>query len=98
MEPRSLARCTGRQCRSACEGSALLECQVKRGLSSANPLCLLSGSMHAGAQSNPVGGAAGIIAASVEREDSHGVYRGMGGYVCTCGGARSVVKCDVRVH
>src|SRR2546428_9398193 len=43
MEPRSLARCTGRQCRSACEGSALLECQVKRGLCSADPLCLLSG-------------------------------------------------------
>src|SRR2546430_14858550 len=43
MEPRSLARCTGRQCRSACEGSALLECQVKRGLCSADPLCLLWG-------------------------------------------------------
>src|SRR5438876_4586703 len=43
MEPRSLARCTGRQCRSACEGSALLEDQVKRGLSSADPICLLSG-------------------------------------------------------
>src|SRR5438552_2735371 len=43
MEPRSLARCTGLRCRSACEGSALLECQVKRGLCSADPLCLLSG-------------------------------------------------------
>src|SRR5436309_6050275 len=43
MEPRPLARCTGLQCRSACEGSALLECQVKRGLCSADPLCLLSG-------------------------------------------------------
>src|SRR5205809_39218 len=43
MEPRPLGRCTGLQCRSACEGSALLECQVKRGLCSADPLCLLSG-------------------------------------------------------
>src|SRR5438876_1000815 len=43
MEPRPLARCTGLQWRSACEGSAVLECEVKRGLCSADPLCLLSG-------------------------------------------------------